>query len=131
MMNVESNDGSGLNKNEQLNKKEAAKKMCWADINLWEVIFEGRKSVQSHTNQENASDEIGQTEFFRISLQAFALDDQWNSQVELEFLYEEDYVNMKSLFMDICLVKKPGIDKEFRYIERIGRGSQATVDLYK
>ena len=38
---------------------------------------------------------------------------------------------MKSLFMDICLVKKPGIDKEFRYIERIGRGSQATVDLYK
>jgi predicted DNA-binding protein (UPF0251 family) len=45
MMNVESNDGTGLNKNEQLNKKEAAKKMSWADINLWEVIFEGRKSV--------------------------------------------------------------------------------------
>jgi hypothetical protein len=27
--------------------------MWWADINLWEVIFEGKKSIQSHINPSN------------------------------------------------------------------------------
>jgi len=45
LMNVESIDENGQNKNEQLNKKEPHKKMWWADINLWEVIFEGKKVI--------------------------------------------------------------------------------------
>jgi hypothetical protein len=44
-MNVESIDDSGLNKDGQINKEEPPKKMWWADINLWEVVFEGKKSI--------------------------------------------------------------------------------------
>ena len=32
---------------------------------------------------------------------------------------------------DICMIKFPRIDIDYRYIERIGSGSQAQVDLYK
>ncbi len=32
---------------------------------------------------------------------------------------------------DICVIKSPRIDVDYRYIERIGSGSQAQVDLYK
>ena len=32
---------------------------------------------------------------------------------------------------DICMIKSPRIDVDYRYIERIGSGSQAQVDLYK
>ena len=48
--------------------------MWWADINLWEVNFEGKRSIKSKIIQENGEDKIQNLDVFLICLQTFGLD---------------------------------------------------------
>jgi hypothetical protein len=51
--------------------------------------------------------------------------------VELQLSNESDYQCCVLFLTKHCLISFPKVDKDFQFIERIGQGSQATVDLYK
>lgn len=38
---------------------------------------------------------------------------------------------MKALLIDICIMKWPPLENDYTFMSNIGKGSQATVDLYK
>jgi hypothetical protein len=50
--------------------------------------------------------------------------------IEMVFSNDEDYVESRNFLTDICLIKSPSLDQEYKFIENIGIGSQATVDLF-
>ena len=50
--------------------------------------------------------------------------------LELTFSNDEDYEEMRNFLTEICLIASPSLDKEYKFMENIGVGSQATVDLY-
>ena len=52
--------------------------------------------------------------------------------IELAFEDEEEFEDLKKLLADeCCLIHSPSLDTDYRYIERLGLGSQAAVDLYR
>jgi len=50
--------------------------MWWADINLWEVSFDGKNNVIKHSNDGNLSK---YTETYRVCLKKFTLDNEWST----------------------------------------------------
>lgn len=44
---------------------------------------------------------------------------------------QEEYLECKDLLRRWCSIKSPTLEIDFQFIERIGQGAQATVDLYK
>jgi hypothetical protein len=65
-------------------------------------------------------------------MQPFKFTNTWDSIIELSFENEEDFEDLKKLLGDdCCLIHTPSLDKDYRYMERLGLGSQAQVDLYR
>jgi len=50
--------------------------------------------------------------------------------LELSFTNDEDHEEARNFLTEICLIASPFLDQEYKFMENIGIGSQATVDLY-
>lgn len=50
---------------------------------------------------------------------------------ELSLDDELDYNRFRSMIREYCIITFPLLESEYKYINNIGRGSQASVDLYK
>ena len=51
--------------------------------------------------------------------------------IELIFDNEDDFKDSKNSVKRICLFEYPALDQDFTWVELIGQGSQASVELYK
>jgi hypothetical protein len=51
--------------------------------------------------------------------------------LEICFTNEEDYEICKTYLSEVCVISYPPLDQDYLFVENIGSGSQATVDLYK
>ena len=47
------------------------------------------------------------------------------------FSNEEDFDICKSFLAEVCFIAYPPLDDDYRFIENLGSGSQASVDHYK
>lgn len=51
--------------------------------------------------------------------------------IDLVFKTQRDYMLVQFLMQQVCLVENPTISHLYEFIDKIGSGSQAQVDLYK
>lgn len=93
--------------------------MLWLDINLWEARFE-----------DGSANPLDAENPFVIRMRPFKCSDNWSDYLEIIFERGEDFLLIKEHLLDVCFVAWPPLAQDYEFVENIGEGSQATVDLY-
>lgn len=56
---------------------------------------------------------------------------QYYPSIQIAISNDIDFIHMKTLLTDIGIIQFPPLNADYTFISHIGKGSQASVDLYK
>lgn len=50
---------------------------------------------------------------------------------EIKMATQDQYIRLKQKLLMVCMISEPSVDTDYIYLESLGKGSQASVDLYR